>query len=235
MPAPKNLLKAELREINLDNPQAGPINPGKTVKVQFNPETLTVNFSNQKAGGDQRGGSAMQFVGSGTTKLSLDLWFDVTVNDEKDVRKLTKKVNYFIKPEQQGSGRNVQWKAPGVQFIWGTFLFNGVMDSINEKLEYFSEDGKPLRAMLSISISSQDIQFKFGNQTAGGRASRNAPGTQPQRPAKAGDTVQKMAAAAGRGDDWKQIAAANGIENPRQLAPGTLIDLNIDIDVDISV
>ena len=35
--------------------------------MQFNPETLTVTYTNQSAGGDQRGGSALQFVGKGTT------------------------------------------------------------------------------------------------------------------------------------------------------------------------
>lgn len=234
MPVPENLVKAELREIEWDKSQkTKEINKEKTVQVQFNPETLTVNFSNQKVGGDQRGGSAIQFVGEGTTKLSLDLWFDATVAESEeggtppeDVRKLTDEVNYFIRPVEKIVGGKKGWVPPAVRFIWGTFLFDGVMDSINEKLEYFSEDGKPLRAMVSISLSSQTIQFKFGDQKSGNIGGTSTPATQPQQPAKTGDTVQKMATAAGRGDDWKQIAAANGIENPRQIAPGTLIDLN---------
>ena len=97
MPEPIKLLKAELREISWDDQQQ--VQEGyseKTVQVQFNPETLKVNFSNQA--GDQRGGSAVQFVAAGSTKLSLDLWFDVTVplpdgsmQPDGDVRKLTKK------------------------------------------------------------------------------------------------------------------------------------------------
>ena len=72
MPEPIKLLKAELREISWDDQQqVQEGDPEKTVQVQFNPETLKVNFSNQKAGGDQRGGSAVQFVGAGSTKLSL--------------------------------------------------------------------------------------------------------------------------------------------------------------------
>ena len=35
-----------------------------------------------------------------------------------------------------------------------------------------------------------------------------------------------MAASQGRGDDWQVIAAANGIENPRLLSAGQLIDMN---------
>ena len=50
-------------------------------KVQFNPETLKVSFSNQivppatsGSASDQRGTSTTQFVGKGTTKLSVQLY-----------------------------------------------------------------------------------------------------------------------------------------------------------------
>jgi nucleoid-associated protein YgaU len=36
-----------------------------------------------------------------------------------------------------------------------------------------------------------------------------------------------LADGAGMGVDWRQIASANGIENPRLLQPGQLIDLNV--------
>jgi Contractile injection system tube protein len=225
MPQPPNLTKAELREIRWDRRQQVQL-LDKRVPVQFNPETLKVSFSNQKAGGDQRGGSAIQFVGTGTTKLSLQLWFDVTaplptgsVDAQGDVRRLTREVAYFIMPREQ-VGEN-KYIPPGVRFVWGTFLFDGVMDSMDENLEFFSEDGKPLRASVSINLSRQEIYFKFNEQQAG---NTGTPGTRPQQQARAGDTVQKVAARAGRQQDWKSLAADNGIENPRQLAPGTLLN-----------
>jgi hypothetical protein len=49
------------------------------------------------------------------------------------------------------------------------------------------------------------------------------------QPARAGDSVQGMAARAGKADDWKQIASANGIENPRALQPGQLVNIRIQI------
>jgi hypothetical protein len=39
--------------------------------------------------------------------------------------------------------------------------------------------------------------------------------------------LQSIAAQAGMGDNWQAIASANGIENPRILAPGQLINLNV--------
>ena len=230
MPRPERLEKAELQEITWD--EDGTVregDPARTVTVQFNPETLTVTYTNQNAGGDQRGGSALQFVGKGTTKLALELWFDVTERladgsrePSGDVRKLTEKVNYFIKPHK-APGQDDKWIPPGVRFLWGTFLFEGVVDSITERLEYFSPEGKPLRANVSLSISSQDIQFQFGQArpTADGGA---GPDTRPQQVAREGESLQQMAAAAGH-DDWRSVAEANGIENPRLLPPGTRITM----------
>jgi len=216
------------------------INPDKTLKVQFNPETLKVNFSNQSSSGDQRGGSAKQFVGAGTTKLTLELWFDVTAplaegeTAVDDVRKLTEKVAYFIKP-QPGKGKNrKKWLPPGVRFLWGTFLFDGIMDSLDENLEFFSEEGKPLRASVSISMSRQEFQFQFLCSDEKGKEKVSSDGcpatsTQQQAAAEAGKTMPEIAGEQGLQDDWQNIAAANGIENPRFITPGTLINMDAGI------
>ncbi len=95
MPDSQNLEKAELRELDADFKNE--INTDKKCQVQFNPDSLKVSFANQVAtpsgAGDQKGTPARQFVGAGTTKLSLQLWFDVTApmppgqTAETDVRK----------------------------------------------------------------------------------------------------------------------------------------------------
>lgn len=226
MPAPKKLLKAELTEITWTADQQVQV-LDKKVPVQFNPETLKLALSNQKAGGDQRGGAATQYVGQGSTKLSFDLWFDVTAAEpdtktERDVRRLTKDVAYFITPKKQSDGKFI---APGVRFSWGTFLFEGTMESLNETLDYFSEDGRPLRAQLSLSLAQQEIQFKFNEQAAPGSGT-SVPGTAPQPQAKAGDTLQSMAAAQGKQDQWQKLALANGIENPRGLRAGLNVNMS---------
>jgi hypothetical protein len=52
-------------------------------------------------------------------------------------------------------------------------------------------------------------------------------GSRPLAQAPGGSSLQGLASASGRGGDWQAIASANGIENPRLLAPGALIDLNL--------
>jgi hypothetical protein len=226
------LAKAQLQELDADFENQ--INPDRAVAVQFNPETLKVSFANQlqqpQGAGDQKGTPARQFVGAGTTKLSLQLWFDASApgSDVNDVRLLTKKVSYFITPKPNEGGKaQGQLIPPAVRFLWGSFQFDGILESIEENLEYFSPEGRPLRASMALALSQQKIvEVKpraVGPTGGGGRA---APGTRPLTQAPAGSTLQGLASRQGQGGDWQNIAAANGIENPRVLQPGQLIDLN---------
>ncbi|MBZ5569159.1 MAG: peptidoglycan-binding protein [Acidobacteriia bacterium] len=214
---------------NLTGPKG---QPGKSFTVQFNPQTLKVNFSNQKAGGDQPKGSSTQFVGKGVTKLTIELWFDVTLalaqgrlSGDEDVRRLTSEVAYFMKP-QEVAGKKDIFVPPGVRFSWGTFIFDGVMDSMDETLDLFSATGSPIRASVNVSISKQEIIYDPAKSAALG----DAPGVQPFEVMKAGEPLQQSAAKAGN-DDWKSVALANGIENPRMLAAGALVNLSAGVSV----
>ena len=231
------LRKAKL--IELDEQLERPKEPGgKTVDVQFNPESLKVAYANQIAnraeGGspDQSTGPAgRQFVGAGTTKMALQLWFDASSPGSDgsrvdDVRRLTSDVTYFMTP-QNYQGDETKKLPPGVRFEWGSFKFDGVVDSLEETLEYFSREGLPLRASVSLTLSQEKIlvsAFEGDGRISG--AARSA-GTKPLAGANAGDTVPSMAASSGRGGEWQRIAAANGIENPRQMQAGQLVDLNL--------
>ena len=223
MPA---LAKAKLIELKQDF--SAEKSGGKSVEVQFNPETLKVSFANQivqPQGGDQSSGSSgRQFVGAGTTKLALQLWFDVTAMEQNpvdDVRRLTQEVIYFMTPQPSDADRN-RLAPPGVRFQWGAFLFDGMVEGIEQSLEYFSTDGKPLRANISLSLSQQKIlQTTFQGD---GRVPQQ-PGRRPLSGARAGDSLQSMAARAGK-PDWQAIAAGNGIEDPLRLSAGALVDLD---------
>jgi hypothetical protein len=262
VPEPASLERAELRELDADF--AEQINQDKWAPVQFNPETLKVTFANQvvqgSGAGDQRGSQARQFVGAGTTKLALQLWFDVTASaggttTTQDVRVQTQKVAYFITPKplppqsgasgggaasggsSGGSGgqQQPQFAPPAVRFVWGTFQFDGIMEGLEETLEFWSSDGRPLRASVSIGLSAQKITFGFNREKAHG-ASRGAaagatPGTRPLAQAPSGSTLPGLAAAAGAGVSWQSIASANGIEDPLRMAPGQLVDLSARVGV----
>jgi hypothetical protein len=247
------LAKAQLLE--LDKNFENPIKGGESVTVQFNPETLKVSFANAiqtpSGTGDQSGTPARQFVGAGTTKLTLQLWFDVTAltDGENTIRSddgelldasaSLRKGCVFHHTEKRrwpsAPGGKEKPLPPAVRFLWGSFQFDGLMDSLEESLEFFSNDGRPLRASMSMTLSQGKIRaFKFEKEKrppppAGSAApDPGAPaGTKPFTPAPAGFSIQLLVDLQGKGADWQAIAAANNIENPRLLALGQLIDLDV--------
>jgi hypothetical protein len=224
--------------------------PVKKFEVQFNPESLKVTFANQMqppsqtASDNSRGTSSIQYVGRGSTKLAVTLWFDVNAelpgllvdadDQRSDVRKLTEKVIDLIRVQPVTVERD-QPIPPAVSFVWGTFKFDGLIESIEQSLDFFSPQGVPLRASISLNMSQQSINYLFQEpqetpsrpNAAAGLPSGAPAGTRPLSAAAAGATLQGMAAGVGKGGNWQAIAEANGIENPRLLAPGQLVDLNV--------
>ena len=231
MPDALPITKAYLRPISWDEDsgEAQEVGgDGEKLFVQFNPQSLKVTYANQKEGDGQPGSAPIQYVGKGTTKLAVDLLFDTTVQESdsgqkyKDVRVLTQRVATYLEPQE--TSKKGQFVPPGVRFGWGPFVFDGVVDSMDETLDYFGEDGTPLRATVALQISKQEITIDV---PAG------SPGTVEQHQVENGETFQQAAAEAGR-DDWQDAAAANGVENPRQLAPGSLMDMGAGLSAGVS-
>jgi phage tail-like protein len=140
---PQPLARAELRE--LDASFEREINRARWVTAQINPEQLRTSFSHE--------------LGP-STRLSLQLTFDVrsAVRTRRrtpdDVRRLTEKVAYFATPRPARGGALVR---PAVRVAWGTFQFDGHVETLEESLEAFSPDGRPLRASLALSLVRAQI------------------------------------------------------------------------------
>jgi hypothetical protein len=225
------LRKAKLIELRED--LSSELGGGKTIDVQFNPDSLKVTYANQVVqpeGGNQAAGTAgRQFVGAGTTKLALTLWFDVTAMTENavdDVRRLTRDVIHFMTPKASEQDAS-KLAPPGTRFSWGSFIFDGMVEGLEESLEFFSPEGKPLRASIALTLAQQKILVS----TFAGDGRVQRAGARPFASARQGDSLQGMAAEAGKGDDWQGIAAANGIEDPLRMNAGQFVDLNSSIGV----
>ncbi len=245
MPEQKSIKKAVLQQIAW-NEDGDVVNEGQEFEVQFNPETLSVAISNQVAGGDQAGGSAIQFNSKGTTKLTFDLIFDVTdpkidqrfnksnkPSSRADVRKITKLVADFMQTERTGSGQNTKFTPPGVRFKWGTFRFDGVVDSLTEKIDFFSDQGVPLRSTLSVSITKQDVDINFNAPDADSQGNPNA-GTQETASPSEGSSMADQTNQNGGSKPWQGDALANGIENPRNLPTGQPLNMGTDLAASVN-
>jgi len=255
VPEPANLKKAHIREIwflpdgaiREDNPKGG---PAKEFDVQFNPHTLKMTYATQKANAEAPKGSPTQFLGEVTTKLTMELVFDATQpigaqgGRADDVRTLTQKIAYFLTPQSAGT-------PPGLRFQWGSTLFEGVLDSMDETIDLFDEEGRPLRATVGVAMTQQRITYDPSKQVSPGGATGarpfggggipgvggsapgaripglgvpSVPGTVPLAQARGGEALAQLAGRAGL-PDWRAAATLNDIDNPRQLITGALLEL----------
>lgn len=218
--------KAKLTHVKWEEGKTEPTNvPGNFVDVQFNPQTLRVTYTNNNTGGTQPGGSSRQLLGSGSTKLAVELFFDTTATGA-DVRDTTRKIAFFVGANAKSAGgSNKARTPPGVQFEWGTFIFAGIVNSMDETLDYFSEEGVPLRATISLSISRQTLEMLKNKAAAvpGG-------GGELLKTAEFGGYLQKDA-----GPDWKGVAAANNIDDPLRLKAGLLINMNAGVGASVGL
>ena len=181
------------------------------VEVHFNPASLQYGISNEIRGTDDK--KPKQFVDKSSATLSMDLVFDTT-DSGKDVRVATGRVAALMKPDEE------KRTPPQVEFQWGAFRFTGMVESFKETLEFFSADGVPLRASVSLSLVSQEKIFV--KEAASDNSGRDALGRGKQHktrdaPRSSGDGrgVAGLAARLGDAAAARLLAAANGIENPR--------------------
>ena len=152
MPA---LEKAVLEEVSNDKISI-------LVPIQFNPTSLRMQISNRTEGGEQQGRQARQYVGTGSTTLSLELVYDTadqgTTQQPRSAFEYTSQLEYFITPRSQGNQRQAP---PRVRFRWGQLSLEGVIESLNVDFDLFAHDGTPLRAKASLSIKGQNPALRI--------------------------------------------------------------------------
>lgn len=187
--------------------------------VDFNPETLKLTITNaMQANRRRRRREPPQFVTDSTAKLAVELVFDTTTLGF-DVREITSQVAQMMKPKGTAQQQQRRKGIPAIViFEWGTFLFEGYIDSFNETLDFFAAEGVPLRSTVSLSITEQDDPFRApsGDGTSDvGLGDDVLPPTAPPLPVPGGGSVDDLARASGDPGAAGRIAAANGVENRR--------------------
>ncbi len=208
-------------------PNPGAISGGATLDVQFNPTEYTLNKESQLAEIAIPGLDApiIQFVRGQTEKLTLDLFFDSTEDGTADTATpVTERTDRFydmvkIDPDTHAP--------PVLLFTWGGTAFPGadrkglkcVVASVRQQFTFFSPSGVPLRAKLTVDLR----EYKTLGEQLRQLKLRSADHTKAEV-VSAGDTITGIAFRAyGDPAEWRRIAAANGIENPLALTPGTIL------------
>jgi hypothetical protein len=200
----------------------------KITPAYYNPEKYSVTKGVQYAeinipGLDE---PVLQFIRGQNEKVTLDLFFDTTeqgmVDNVKDVRTLTKSIYNLLKVNSSTHAPprfKVEWGTGRSLFGQGDSSSLCVLESMTEEFTLFAPTGEPLRAKLTVTI-------------------RNAPTVELQfqeKPRESSDRTKIVTVVRGQrisdvawqeyGDptQWRPIAEASQIDNPRFLDPGTML------------
>jgi len=185
--------------------------------VLFNPKEYSVQKSVQWEPHKSPGLDTPEheFTTGNPAILNVELFFD-TYEEKKDVR-----VEHTEKILNLAMVNADKHRPPKVMFTWGGFTFTGFIESLTVRYTMFLPDGKPCRATANMSMkelltAKEQLEAK----------PRNSPDHTKRRTLKTGETLALIAHE--EYDDpaeWRRIADANGISDPRDVKPGTVLTL----------
>lgn len=111
-------------------------------------------------------------------------------------------------------------RPPLVRLNWGHEYFVAYVATITTTLTMFDKDGNPVRATVKVTLKEAPKLPKGQNPTSGSRVGHQSCSV------VSGDSLASIAQR--HYDDpryWRGLAAANDIDDPRQLRPGTRLYL----------
>lgn len=229
---------------------------GERIGCLLNPETLVVRRTaglrpRRALGGGTAGGGPVDdplvFTGGGSTELLLELLFDVslvgsTVQTE-DVRDLTAPLWRLAENALAEDGMT---RPPRVRFVWGkAWNLPGVVASVSEKLEHFTDSGAPRRSWLRMRLLRVDdepgAEAEAPRIPEGGFSAEQVTEQVPPEAFEdhevlgaegedgAPASTQRLDELASQyyGDPslWRLIAQLNNVDDPMQVQPGQVLRL----------
>jgi hypothetical protein len=219
--------------------------PDDLIEALFNPNEISLSRSvaweqqrRARQGDEAYSGAHARFRYVEAETFSIELFFDTYESrsepswpsavatmlipaspfhgrEATDVRRHTRQLATLAKV-------NVHLHRPPIcHLAWGAFdIFTGVLTSLSQRFTLFLEDGTPVRATVSCSFTES---VSAGRARAGELNSADVTKT---RQVRRSDTLQSLAAEEYNDPRlWRHIATANGIVNPRDLRPGTVLTI----------
>jgi LysM repeat protein len=186
--------------------------PDPVIPLCFNPTEYQLQKTNTFAEIPIPGleSPPIQFIRGAAEKLTVDLIVDTsdTLDDVRDK---------YVNKLRDLQRINTELHAPPiVKFGWAKQEFKGVLETLNITYTLFTPEGVPIRAKLSVTIKEYrpvEIQVK--------ESPKASPDFEKAYTVRRGDTLASIAAAIYRDPSlWRPIAEANGIQDPRRIAPG---------------
>ena len=229
LPNPNILMPvAKMQITNLDK--------HKSITVLYNPQSYTRKKVVPYRPIPVLGADApiVQFHGGGWEVLSFELFFDSvsagsevggtfgdklkftgnsllpTLAGRIDVRDYTKKVMELAYVD-----KNLH-RPPELKVEWASLQFKGYLAECRERFVRFDEQGRPVRAFVSVSFVEHRDNDKLRVPNP-----LNSPDTTKYHVIRQGDALWSLAEEEyGDVGEWRMIADSNGLSNPRRLRAG---------------
>jgi len=187
--------------------------------VPMNPETygenLKVEYDQRRGQGNE--GTDPRYKSTAPSELKMDFTLDGTGTVEGyyyDSQSVQAQVDQLKKVVY--SKKSDKHRPNFCMVYWGGLTFQSVMSSLDIKYTLFDEDGKPLRAKVSITFMEY-----IAKKEREARANENSPDLTHQRTVKAGDRLDLLTYGIyNESQLFLQVAKANGLTTLRQLTPG---------------
>lgn len=226
---------------------------GERLGCLLNPETLVIRrvagLQPRRALGGSLpwggpGDDPLLFTGGGSTELTLELLFDVSLSGStvqtEDVRELTEPLWRLAENGLREDGR---MRPSLARMVWGKrWNYLGVVAAVAERLEHFTPTGAPRRSWLRMRLLRVEDEATPPPPTLAGEppdadavAAALAPedyeahtvlGAGGEEGPSSGQRLDELAFQRyGAPSLWRLIAALNGIADPSNIPPGQVLRL----------
>ena len=156
----------------------------------------------------------VQFTMGERKRLSMELFFD-TSEEKTDVREYTSKLEELQLVNAQ------EHRPPILRFSWGSLSFDCVLEDSVQRYTLFVNDGTPLRAICKVvfkEYATAATQLSNTRRESADHTKRMA--------LREGETLSSLAAREyNDSSKWRVIADANNIDDPENVAAGTIVEL----------
>lgn len=207
----------------------------EAIPVQHNPTEFTLDKSVQVSEVACPGldSPLLQFVRGKSETMTVDLFFDTTDSGmgqgARSVTELTDRIYSLTKIEPGGH------TPPICAFMWNARFpgsntavevgsqrreaFQCIVESVKQRFTLFSPEGVPLRAVLTVTLKEYKTLHEQHWQL-----NLNSPDRTQAHVVSRGETLSSIAGVHyRRPGEWRRIAVANQISDPRRLRTGIVL------------
>jgi hypothetical protein len=221
---------------------------GERIDCLLNPQTLSMKrlagvrprgTANGQLVGAGRADDPLLFTGGGRTEIVLDLVFDVEMVESKaapeDVRTLTRRLWTLAENSSQERG---SVRPPAVRLVWGkTWNVPGVIAAVAERFDAIGPTGVPRRSWMRLKLvrveeptgsptATDEFAEPPGRAVPAVRGAVQALGDGRAEPGFSGVRFDLLADdALGSPLRWRWLADHNGVANPLDIRPGTVLSV----------